>query len=191
MKPTSLLLTALAAGTLLASQGAGAQTIERSAPLATAGDGVGGFDAHFGDAFAASTAGRGFVDVFTFGATTPFDAAASLTSLYLDTPLTKDLDIVGLSLYRYDPSTSAILGNAIAGLNQTGFGQHPTDAWSLSTFGLPAGSYALRVDGRVSGGGGGVFGADLAIAPVPEAQAWHMLVAGLGVAGALAWRRRR
>jgi hypothetical protein len=191
MKPTSLALAAMAAGAIFAAQAAGAQTLERSVPLTTAGDGVGGFNAHFGDTFAASTAGRNFTDVFTFGARTPFDVAASLTSLYLDSPQTKDLDIIGLNLYRYDPGTSAVLGNAISGVNQTGFGQHPTDAWSLSAFGLPAGNYAVRVDGRVSGVAGGVFGADLAIAAVPEAQAWSMLAAGLGVVGALAWRRRR
>jgi hypothetical protein len=191
MKTISFALAAMAAGALLAGQGAGAQTLERNAALTTTSDGVGGFNAHFGDAFAAATAGRSFTDVFTFSVAAPFDAAASLTSLYLDSPQTKDLDIVGLNLYRYDPATSAILGNAISGVDRTGIGQHPTDAWSLSAFGLPAGSYAVRIDGRVSGVAGGVFGADLAIAAVPEAQAWSMLAAGLGVLGALAWRRRR
>jgi len=191
MKPTSIALAAMAAGALLAAQAADAQTLERNAALATTSDGVGGFNAYFGDTFAASTAGRDFTDVFTFSVPTPFDAAASLTALYLDSPQTKHLDIVGLNLVRYDPASSAILGNAISGIDQTGFGQFPTDAWSLSAFDLPAGSYALRIDGRVSEVAGGVFGADLAIAAVPEAQAWRMLAAGLGVLGTLAWRRRR
>jgi hypothetical protein len=191
MKPTSFLLAAAAAGALLATQPADAQTLERNTALVTTSDGVGGFNAYFGDAFAAATTGRSFSEVFTFSTSTPFDAAASLTSLYLDSPQTKDLDIVGLNLYRYDPATSAILGNAISGIDQTGFGQHPTNSWSLSAFGLPTGSYALRIDGQVSGTAGGVFAADLAVAAVPEAQAWRMLAAGLGVAGVLAWRRRR
>jgi hypothetical protein len=190
MKPNSFVLAAMTAGALMAVPSSGAQTLERSAALTTTSDGVGGFNAYFGDAFAASTAGRDFTDVFTFSVPTPFDAAASLTSLYLDSPQTKDLDVVGLNLYRYDPASSAVLGNAISGIDQTGIGQHPTNAWSLSAFGLPAGSYAVRIDGRVSGVAGGVFGADLAIAAVPEAQAWRMLAAGLGMLGALAWRRR-
>ena len=189
MKPTSLVLAAVAASAALLSQAAGAQTINRSAALATASDGAGGLNAHFGDTFAAATTGSSFSDVFTFTANAPFDAAASLTSVYLDNPHTKDLAIIGLSLYRYDPSTQAILGTAIAGIDQTGFGQHPVDAWSLAAFGLPGGDYAVKVDGRVSGVGGGVFGADLAIAPVPEPQAWVMLLAGLGLASALARRR--
>jgi hypothetical protein len=181
MKLKSLVLSALVAGAAVASQGAAAQAIDRSVPLATAGDGVGGFNAHFGDTFTASTVGNTFSDVFTFNVGTPFDAAASVTSSYLNTPLTKDLLITGFSLYRYDPGTMAILGTAIAGINETGFGSNPTDSWSLSAYGLAGGSYALKVDGQVMGAGGGAFGGDLTISPVPEPQAWGMLLAGLGL----------
>jgi hypothetical protein len=116
-----------------------------------------------------------------------------VTSSYLINPSTKDLLVTGLSLYRYDPVTLAVLGTAIAGINETGFGSHPTDAWSLSGFGLAGGDYALKVDGRVLGAGGGAFGGDLAIAPVPEPRTWGMLLAGLaglGMAGAGARRHR-
>jgi hypothetical protein len=181
MKLKSLVLSALVAGAAFASQGAAAQAIDRSVPLVTAGDGVGGFNAHFGDTFTSSTMGNTFTDVFTFNVGTPFDAAASVTSSYLNTPQTKDLLITGLSLYRYDPATMAVLGTAVAGINETGFGSHPTDSWSLSAFGLSSGAYALRVDGRVLGAGGGAFGGDLTISPVPEPQTWGMLLAGLGL----------
>jgi hypothetical protein len=181
MKLKSLVLSALVAGAAFASQGAAAQAIDRSVPLVTAGDGVGGFNAHFGDTFTSSTVGNTFTDVFTFNVGTPFDTAASVTSSYLNTPQTKDLLITGLSLYRYDPATMAVLGTAVAGINETGFGSHPTDSWSLSAFGLSSGSYALRVDGRVLGAGGGAFGGDLTISPVPEPQTWGMLLAGLGL----------
>jgi hypothetical protein len=147
----------------------------------TAGDGVGGFNAHFGDTFTSSTVGSTFTDVFTFNVGSPFDVAASVTSSYLNTLQTKDLLITGLSLYRYDPATMAILGTAVAGINETGFGSHPTDSWSLSAFGLTSGNYALRVDGRVLGAGGGAFGGDLTTSPVPEPQTWGMLLAGLGL----------
>jgi hypothetical protein len=181
MKLKSLVLSALIAGAAAASQGAAAQAIDRSVPLATAGDGVGGFNAHFGDTFTASTLGNTFSDVFTFNIGTPFDAAASVTSSYLNTPQAKDLLITGFSLYRIDPATMAILGTAIAGINETGFGSHPTDSWSLSAYGLTSGYYALKVDGQVMGMGGGAFGGDLTISPVPEPQAWAMLLAGLGL----------
>jgi hypothetical protein len=189
MKLKSLVLSALVAGAAFASQGVAAQAIDRTAPLVTAGDGVGGFNAHFGDTFTASTVGNTFSDVFTFNIGTPFDTAASVTSSFLNTPQTKDLLITGFSLYRYDPSTMAVLGTAIAGINETGFGSHPTDSWSLSAFGLTGGAYALKVDGRVLGAGGGAFGGDLTISPVPEPQTWAMLVAGLGLVG-MATRRK-
>jgi hypothetical protein len=189
MKLKPLVLSALIAGAAFASQGAAAQAIDRSVPLVTAGDGVGGFNAHFGDTFTASTVGSTFADVFTFNVGSPFDAAASVTSSYLNTPQTKDLLITGLSLYRYDPATMAILGTAVAGINETGFGSHPTDSWSLSAFDLSSGYYALQVNGQVLGAGGGAFGGDLTISPVPEPQAWAMLLAGLGMVGMTARRK--
>jgi hypothetical protein len=189
MKLKSLVFSALIAGAAFASQGAAAEAIDRSVPLVTVGDGVGGFNAHFGDTFTASTVGSTFSDVFTFNIGTPFDTAGSVTSSYLNTPLTKDLLITGFSLYRYDPSTMTVLGTAIAGINETGFGSHPTDSWSLSAFGLTDGYYALKVDGRVLGAGGGAFGGDLVVSAVPEPQTWAMLLAGLGLFG-MATRRK-
>jgi hypothetical protein len=190
MKLKSLVL-AMVAGVALVAQGAGAATVNRTVPVVTADDGLGGFNAHFGDTFAQSTTDSAFTDIFTFDVGTPFDAAASLTSSYLNTPQTKDLLITGFSLYRYDPATQAVLGTAVAGIDETGFGTNPTDAWSLSAYGLASGSYAIQVNGQVRGTGGGAFGADLAIAPVPEPQAWVMLRAGLGMCSTLAWRRRQ
>jgi len=190
MKLKSLVLSALIAGAAAVSQGAAAQAIDRTVPLATAGDGVGGFNAHFGDTFTASTVGSTFSDVFTFNIGSPFDAAASVTSSFLNTPQTKDLLITGFSLYRYDPGTMAVLGTAIAGINETGFGSHPTDSWSLSAYGLSSGYYALKVDGRVLGTGGGAFGGDLTVSPVPEPATYGMLLAGLGLLGVAATRRR-
>lgn len=180
MKLKSLVL-AMVAGAALMAQGAGAATVNRTAPVVTADDGLGGFNAHFGDTFAQSTTGSTFTDIFTFDVGTPFDAAASLTSSYLDTPQTKDLLITGLSLYHYDPVTKAVLGTAIAGIDLTGSGADAPDSWALSGFGLTSGAYAIQVNGEVRGVGGGAFGADLTISPVPEPQAWAMLLAGLGL----------
>jgi hypothetical protein len=83
----------------------------------------------------------------------------------------------------------AILGTAIAGVNETGFGSHPTDSWSLSAYGLSSGYYALQVNGQVLGAGGGAFGGDLTVSPVPEPQSWAMLLAGMGMLGMAAHRK--
>lgn len=185
-----LILTAVLSALLCGAPGAGAQTIERMAALEARSDGMGGFNAWYGDAFAAEDSGRAFASVFTFSvAGIPFDATASVTSSYLDSPGTKDLLITGLSLYRFDPATMAPIGNAVAGIDLTGFGDNPVDSWSLTAFDLPVGSYAVRVDGRVAGVAGGSFGSDLTVSPVPEASSWAMLLAGLA-GGALVRRRR-
>lgn len=188
MKSTSLVLGALLAGAACAGPHAAAQTIERSVPISAIDDGVGGFNAHFGDGFGASASGRSFTDVFTFDVSgLPFDAAASVTSSYLNSPFDKDLRITALSLYRYDPVTTDIIGPAISGINQTGVGPNPVDSWALTAFSLPTGAYAVRVDGVVLGAGGGSFGADLTVSPVPEAPGFALLLAGLA-AGALVRR---
>lgn len=191
MKRQALVLAAACAALLCGVPGAGAQTMERTRELAVTADGVGGFSAHFGGAFTAAESGNAFVDLFTFSvAGIPFDAAASLTSTFLDSPGTKDLAITGLSLYRYDPATMAVIGNAVAGIDLTGSGPDAVDSWSLTAFELPVGAYAVRVDGRVAGAAGGSFGGDLAVSPVPEAPGYALLLAGLA-GGALLRRCRR
>lgn len=193
MNLNNFVSSALLAGAAIAAQGAAAATIDRTSPIVTVDDGAGGFNAYAGDTFAASNVNDTFTDVFTFDVSRPFDVAASLTSAYLNTPQTKDLDITAFSLYRYDPATMAVLGTAIAGIDLGGFGPNPLDTWSLSAYGLSAGAYALRVDGRVPGAGGGAFAADLTVSPVPEPEALGMLLAGLAglrVAGTLARRRK-
>jgi len=166
-----------------------AQAIERSTELATVPDGAGGFNAFFGDTFSEAQSGSSFADLFTFSvAGTPFDAAASVTSSFLDSPGSKDLLITGLSLYRYDPQTMAVIGNAVAGIDLTGFGANPVDSWALTGLNLASGAYAVRVDGQVLGVAGGSFGGDLTVSPVPEAPFYALLLGGL-LGGALAWRR--
>lgn len=185
----SFLLSILVVAGML--QGAAAATIERTPVYVAVDDGLGGFNAHLGDTFAAATSGATFTDRFTFSAAAPFDAAAALTSSYLNAAQTRDLLITALSLYRYDPVTLAQLGPAIAGIDQTGPGPRPTEAWALSAYDLPGGAYALQVDGVVRGAGGGAFGADLTISAVPELRTSSVLAAGLGVLAVLNARVRR
>ena len=173
-----------------------AQVIERSFALATVPDGAGGLNAFFGDTFTGAQSGSTFADLFTFTvagtpvAGMPFDASASLTSSFLDSPGSKDLLITGLSLYRYDPQTLAVIGNAVAGVDLTVFGDNPVDSWSVTDLNLASGSYAVRVDGQVVGAAGGSFGADLTVSPVPEAPFYAMLLMGLA-GGALALAQKQ
>jgi hypothetical protein len=82
----------------------------------------------------------------------------------------------------------AIIGNALAGVDLTGFGSNPVDSWAVNGRNLASGAYALRVDGQVAGAAGGSFGGDLTVPPVPEAPFYALLLGGLA-GGALIWRR--
>ncbi|MFC5480327.1 FxDxF family PEP-CTERM protein [Massilia suwonensis] len=187
-----VLLAAVLSASLAGAPQAQAQAIERSTPLNTVPDGAGGFNAFYGDTFTGAQSGSAFIDLFTFSVDgTPFDAAASVTSSFLDSPGSKDLLITGFSLYRYDPQTLAVIGNAIAGVDLTGFGSNPVDSWAVSGLNLASGAYALRVDGQVVGASGGSFGADLTVSPVPDAPAYALLLGGLAACGALARRPRK
>jgi len=193
---SSAALSAILSAVLAGPPQAQAQVIERSFALATVPDGAGGLNAFFGDTFTGAQSGSSFAELFTFAvagtpvAGTPFDASASLTSSFLDSPGSKDLLITGLSLYRYNPQTLAVIGNAVAGVDLTGFGDNPVDSWSVTGLNLASGSYAVRVDGQVLGTAGGSFGADLTVSPVPEAPFYAMLLMGLA-GGALALAQRQ
>jgi hypothetical protein len=55
---------------------------------------------------------------------------------------------------------------------------------------LAAGSYSLEVSGLASGAGGGKYNGVLTVTAVPEPESYAMLLAGLGLMGAIAKRRK-
>lgn len=55
---------------------------------------------------------------------------------------------------------------------------------------LGAGDYSFKFTGDLGTSGGGYM-VGLSIAPVPEPSEWAMMLAGLGIVGAVAARRRR
>lgn len=67
-------------------------------------------------------------------------------------------------------------------------GANGTDGLSFS--GLAAGTYALAVTGFTSGSMGGAYAGVLAAAPVPEPETYALMLAGLGIVGFIASRRR-
>lgn len=62
---------------------------------------------------------------------------------------------------------------------------------SLTLSGLGAGDYALAVTGFTSGSMGGAYTGILAAAPVPEPETYALMLAGLGIVGFIASRRRQ
>ena len=141
----------------------------------------------FGDTFAAGNNGATFDDHFTFTVegTTGWnlDAIISSISRSADT----GLDITGLSLYNATGNALITAGTRV----ETGTGA--IDVWTLSSDSLAAGNYYLAVSGNLVSDTSGAFGGAVMMsptAPVPEPETYGMMLAGLGVLGFLARRRK-
>lgn len=123
-------------------------------------------------------AGDTFADQFTFSLALPGSVTASIASS-AQTAAT-GLNITGLDLYT-DLNVLVGSGTGTSGLH---------DFWNLSAQSLAAGNYYLQVSGTMASTGTGAFGGAAALNPVPEPETYGMMLAGLGVVGFLARRRK-
>jgi hypothetical protein len=145
----------------------------------------------FGDTFAMNNNGATFADHFTFsvtGTTTSnFDAIISSISRSADT----GLDISALSLYRVGggTGTGGTLGDTLVSSGSS-VNSGAMDVWTLSSDNLAAGSYYVLVSGNLVSDTSASFGGAVMLAPVPEPETYGMMLAGLGVVGLLARRRK-
>lgn len=78
-------------------------------------------------------------------------------------------------------SVSLYLGNVLSG---------SSSGTSFSFANLAAGTYSLKASGSVAGGQGNFIAAEYQVSAVPEPETFAMLLAGLGVMGAIARRRK-
>jgi hypothetical protein len=146
----------------------------------------------FGDVFPASNNGATFMDRFTFSVTGSggpenFDAIVSSISRTAAT----GLDITGLSLYRA-MGTGGGTGGTGDTLVSSGrsLQSGAIDVWTLTSNSLAAGDYYVQVTGGLVSNTSAAFGGAVMLAPVPEPETYGMMLAGLGVLGFLARRRR-
>ena len=146
----------------------------------------------FGDTFAMNNNGATFADHFTFSVTGTtgmnFDAIVSSISRTADT----GLDFSALSLYRVGGGTGTG-GTAGDTLVSTGASLQSgsMDVWTLSSDNLTAGDYYILVSGNLVSDTSASFGGAVMMAPVPEPETYGMMLAGLGVLGVLARRRKQ
>jgi hypothetical protein len=146
----------------------------------------------FGDTFAAGNNGATFADHFTFSVTGTmpmnFDAIVSSISRTADT----GLDFSGLSLYRVGggTGTGGTAGDTLIS-SGTSLQTGSMDVWTLSSDNLQAGDYYVMVGGNLVSDTSGSFGGAVMLAPVPEPETYGMMLAGLGVLGFLARRRKQ
>jgi len=146
----------------------------------------------FGDTLAMGNNGATFADHFTFSVTGTmpmnFDAIVSSISRTADT----GLDFSALSLYRVGGGTgTGGTGADTLITSGTSLQTGSMDVWTLSSDNLQAGDYYLLVSGNLVSDTAGSFGGAVMLAPVPEPETYGMMLAGLGVLGFLARRRKQ
>ena len=179
MKKSLIAAAVVLASASFASTAAMAATVGNTPQVLdlTAGSGF------FGDTFASGNTGNTFADRFTFSVdgTTGWnlDAIISSVSRSADT----GLDITGVSLYSAMGDKLISSGKSLQSGN--------IDVWTISGDNLAAGNYYLQVSGNLVSDQAASFGGAVAMAaPVPEPETYGMILAGLGVVGFLARRRK-
>jgi hypothetical protein len=197
-----LLSCALAVAASLSSWSANAQT----APVGPSDLGLLNvpFTISYGDTFtspqpAVGTSPYTFTDAYTFtiggaAAYDSFTATINLgnvlnianfqAALFNGTPLASLFGGTGAGSHTgYTGSTSGVVAGLAWNSGSGGF-------ITLSAPSLAAGSYTLEVRGKVAGTSGGSYAGVMNLAPVPEASNVALMLAGFGVFGVVAARRR-
>ncbi|NRR31595.1 PEP-CTERM sorting domain-containing protein [Oxalobacteraceae bacterium] len=182
----SLLMSIALAATSVAAHAAvdlSAPASDLSAQLADASS------ADFGQTISLANAGQAgagnnfFIDNYTFTLTASNDLSALMTSL-IAAPNT------GLTITGFNLLSGANV--VLAGHQDTTNFSVLDQAWAFDSGLLPlaAGNYTLQVSGYVANAEGGSYSGNIAIAAVPEPEAFALLLAGLGIVGFAARRRK-
>lgn len=141
-----------------------------------------GWSAKFGHTFTgASVINRTFSDRYTFTVGGSNLTTGSLTAKPLKT---QDLYVATFNVFTA-AGTLVVEGiNDNANSNHTG----QEDNWKLPVSIVGAGDYYLEVTGQILGKNSS-YGAEMSLSPVPEAETYAMMMAGLGLVGFVARRR--
>jgi hypothetical protein len=120
-----------------------------------------------------------FLDIFNFSISGPNNSSSYLLNVAVPSLLNVNFTFLGVYESGGVGSWNLIASDSIAG-----------DGFSLNLGPLAVNSYQARVQGTATGSLGGSYVYAMA-APVPEPHEWAMMLAGLGMVGVIASRRRR
>lgn len=171
-KITSILIGLVLAA---ASAFAGAADFERTAVLDLV-DGTAGFGPDV--EFAAGSQQKTFSDLFYFTIPALSNAVSNISAVSLDE--TSGIDFTLFSLFKVGSSVAAATGSL----------QADSGLWILSGDNLTGGDYYFKIEGVVTTTDVTIYSGNLLVSAVPEAQTYAMLLAGLGLVGFVARRRK-
>jgi len=182
MKKASAVLSAIAfaAAAFVSSSASAAHLISDEPQALVIEDSASFFGRNLGAAVnGVKTQGETFADKYLFTSNVAFTLVGALES-EAQGP-NRDLDITAFKLFNND-------GLLVSGVS---IADGAVDEFSLSTGLLAAGNYYLQVEGSVIGKAGGKYSGDIAVSPVPEPETYAMMLAGLGLLGFSARRRKQ
>ncbi|GJI91838.1 MULTISPECIES: FxDxF family PEP-CTERM protein [Duganella] len=171
-KYTSILMAVVLAA---ASAFAGAADFQRTSTI-TLVDGTSDFGP--ASAFSAGNLDKTFSDVFNFSIPSLSSADSNVSSVSIG-------DNAGIDFSRFDLYK---VGSPIAAA--TGSLDVDSGLWILSGTNLAAGNYFFKVEGTIKSADAISYSGNLVVSAVPEADAYAMLLAGLGLVGVIARRRK-
>lgn len=135
-------------------------------------------DVNFGRTVPYSTSS--FLDEYNFVLATAADDALGLGALNFSLRGTPYSHISGLSLVMFDAANGIL-----------GVGADAGNGANITLSNVPAGDYRFTVSGIPDGTNGGQYAGVLSVSPVPEPDIWMTMLAGLGIVGVIARRRRQ
>ena len=128
--------------------------------------------------FSAGSQGKTFSDSYSFTMASNFDADSNVS--WLSQGATTGLHLTNFDLYKVGSATPVLQG----------FQFPDNNLWLFLGNGLSAGNYVIKVGGSVLTDQAITYSGNVVLSAVPEADTYAMMLAGFGVLGLLARRRK-
>ena len=174
MNKTKSLLSAVAfAGAMLGTSGGYAAVVSHAPATITLTDGA----AYFGATFGANSMGS-FADKFSFTLNHLSSVAGLVSSI--SQSASDGVDITGFDLFNS--------GGMSLGGTQLHSGM--VDLWTVASAHLVPDTYYFLISGNVLSNAAVSYSGNISVVAVPELENYAMLLAGMGVVGFLARRRK-